>query len=225
MPIWNPYAMVNPYAAAFAAPPLPPAIKIETGPGNTAFQFHLKGLRSELSQDVIINRGEIETDTVMGQVYHFKVPTQDDSGHSYYEEVSAVETTQGEQGFVPVNDEPEAPYQQELVYEQPPISQGEIIYEDLSQYFYQQPVPETAPYYDPFASQGYYYTTPDNAPPYVPPPSPDWQDSGTTEEQQQVDQQAIDQAAADWLEYTIALEQIESGYFDYYYDSGTGPIV
>lgn len=57
MPVWNPPA--NGYANAFAGITLPPTVKVETK-GASAYEQEQMGQRSETSQVVPINRGEIE---------------------------------------------------------------------------------------------------------------------------------------------------------------------
>ena len=227
MPLWNPHAMTNPYAAGFNAWPLPRAVKIETGPASSAFEYEAQGSRAETAATITHNRGELETTSQQGDLvrFHIQVVTETET---YEQEVVTIDSgVGGGTAFIPVlqPQEEAGPGGEFLVYEPYAIEQTPYIpYEDLSQYDYGQGgYVETAPYIDPYqyADPGYYYTPPETSAPYVPPPPDPYQPSYTPEEvyePEQSQQDIYDQAFQDYLDYIASQEE----QIDYY---GSGEFV
>lgn len=167
---FNPYELRNAHSAAFSAPPLLPTVKVETALGD-AYTLHRQGMRSETSQDIIFNSGEIETSLGnAGDYYRFNMPVVNET-ESYTTPIDMLDNGAGATALVPIVDQvyetAEIPYSFDpadaySAAPPPPIYESAYSIDDLIAWDKGYVPPETAPtyYVEEPAPVAYYAPTP-----------------------------------------------------------------
>lgn len=149
MSLFDPRSLTNPYKDAFTIGALPPTEKLETGP-TPGYELEQKGIRSETSQTIIINRGEIETAAPDGGYIQYQVAVVNEN-ESYIKPITFVDVGAGETGLIPVLDQPAN--EEGVTTEQQQTYEAAEYYEQT----YSEPV-ETAPDYNVYEERSSFYT-------------------------------------------------------------------
>ncbi len=224
MPLFDPTQLRNPFASCFQTGAYPPATKVETAVMESAYELERRGVKSETSTTININRGELEFNVNKGDFYRFQIPVVT-ATESYFATVDFVDVGAGAYAGAPLQEDVRnlpGEIVQEYVdpYAQaspPPVYESAYALSDLISWQDGHAVQETAPNYDFYGSSpdtgitgGTGYYQPDTAAPFVAPPRPPDEPPPVEVEQQPVAEVPVDIYTKEYLTYLASLEE------DYY---------